>query len=74
MYYVMRASAPSLHRESTDSLIQVAMEIIDYPQTHKVSMATVRASLNTQSIIHLYIQVAMETQIHHGKTKFPWQQ
>ena len=23
MYYVMRASAPSLHRESTDSLIQV---------------------------------------------------
>ena len=22
MYYVMRASAPSLHRESTDSLIQ----------------------------------------------------
>ena len=23
MYYVMRASAPSLHRESTDSLIRV---------------------------------------------------
>ena len=23
MYYVMRASAPSLHRESTDSLITV---------------------------------------------------
>ena len=23
MYYVMRASAPSLHRESTDSLIHV---------------------------------------------------
>ena len=23
MYYVMRASAPSLHRESTDSLIQI---------------------------------------------------
>ena len=23
MYYVMRASAPSLHRESTDSLIMV---------------------------------------------------
>ena len=24
MYYVMRASAPSLHRESTDSLIRFA--------------------------------------------------
>ena len=23
MYYVMRASAPSLHRESTDSLIMI---------------------------------------------------
>ena len=23
MYYVMRASAPSLHRESTDSLIKI---------------------------------------------------
>ena len=27
MYYVMRASAPSLHRESTDSLIKVDVDI-----------------------------------------------
>ena len=26
MYYVMRASAPSLHRESTDSLINDQLE------------------------------------------------
>ena len=25
MYYVMRASAPSLHRESTDSLISIVL-------------------------------------------------
>ena len=28
MYYVMRASAPSLHRESTDSLIYIEMIVI----------------------------------------------
>ena len=28
MYYVMRASAPSLHRESTDSLIRTWMYIL----------------------------------------------
>ena len=27
MYYVMRASAPSLHRESTDSLIALCISI-----------------------------------------------
>ena len=27
MYYVMRASAPSLHRESTDSLIPFSVSI-----------------------------------------------
>ena len=27
MYYVMRASAPSLHRESTDSLINLCGEM-----------------------------------------------
>ena len=27
MYYVMRASAPSLHRESTDSLISLGNKI-----------------------------------------------
>ena len=33
MYYVMRASAPSLHRESTDSLIYT----IIYKSLHKNS-------------------------------------
>ena len=33
MYYVMRASAPSLHRESTDSLIY----IIYVPSIHRES-------------------------------------
>ena len=28
MYYVMRASAPSLHRESTDSLIYMKMLLL----------------------------------------------
>ena len=27
MYYVMRASAPSLHRESTDSLIFICLQL-----------------------------------------------
>ena len=30
MYYVMRASAPSLHRESTDSLIYIYIYIFIY--------------------------------------------
>ena len=30
MYYVMRASAPSLHRESTDSLIYIILYIYIY--------------------------------------------
>ena len=28
MYYVMRASAPSLHRESTDSLIHIFIHTV----------------------------------------------
>ena len=30
MYYVMRASAPSLHRESTDSLIRTPIKQLLY--------------------------------------------
>ena len=30
MYYVMRASVPSLHRESTDSLIIKVMQVRGY--------------------------------------------
>ena len=30
MYYVMRASAPSLHRESTDSLIYICIYMYIY--------------------------------------------
>ena len=36
MYYVMRASAPSLHRESTDSLICYASLYIIYGLMHKI--------------------------------------
>ena len=35
MYYVMRASAPSLHRESVDSLFQYLTT--KYTQTNKTS-------------------------------------
>ena len=38
MYYVMRASAPSLHRESTDSLILGAeswQDTVDMCRQHK---------------------------------------
>ena len=30
MYYVMRASVPSLHRESTDSLIHCTGDMVSY--------------------------------------------
>ena len=36
MYYVMRASAPSLHRESTDSLIYIYTKIHVYIHNEKI--------------------------------------
>ena len=33
MYYAMRASAPSLHRESTDSLIQLHIRLYSWAVT-----------------------------------------
>ena len=34
MYYAMRASAPSLHRESTDSLIYLAIGLVPLDHQH----------------------------------------
>ena len=34
MYYVMRASAPSLHRESTDSLIYYIYTVVPFLSGH----------------------------------------
>ena len=46
MYYVMRASAPSLHRESTDSLITHTMtSIYDVVANHVVMHAYMHTTL-----------------------------
>ena len=48
MYYVMRASAPSLHRESTDSLI---ITIIVFNAAGSIDIPPILVS-TSQSIIH----------------------
>ena len=55
MYYVMRASAPSLHRESTDSLINGAMYITIV--VHQLCIySMIQFVLSCSSIIVLGVQ------------------
>ena len=63
MYYVMRASAPSLHRESTDSLIHQIYNVM-YDNTLVITQTSTSSYLN-----HLHLQYIIYTTyfiyIHH---------
>ena len=47
MYYVMRASAPSLHRESTDSLMRASA-----PSLHRESTDSLIMYIANQIALH----------------------
>ena len=49
MYYAMRASAPSLHRESTDSLIQSHSDTLLYSDIQSHSGTLLYQSVGRRS-------------------------
>ena len=71
MYYVMRASAPSLHRESTDSLIRAHESLVLLTNIIYAENCKMLSCRDTQNFIYLNsYEAGIDGLIGHHSLKF----